>query len=109
MLRAIIIYPVIMKPALQLEFSTHGGRRKGAGRPRGERVSHAARPEFTKVLPVLVTLRDEGRGRVFVAPATRACGPGRAARVAAPVRLAARAEQAALDARLVVKSHHVVR
>src|SRR3954471_13808397 len=54
------IYPEIMKAAVQLEFPRHGGRRPGAGRPRGDRVSHDARPEFDKVLPVLITLRVGG-------------------------------------------------
>ena len=44
----------------QLEFRTHGGRREGAGRPKGDRVSHDARPQFEKVLPVLITLRVAG-------------------------------------------------
>jgi putative transposase len=43
--------------AVQLEFPRHGGRRKGAGRPAGERVSHHPRPAFDKVLPVHVTLK----------------------------------------------------
>src|ERR1700687_5828619 len=53
-----MISPEIMraKPK-QLEFPTHGGRREGAGRPRGNRVSHAARPQFDRVTPVHVTLR----------------------------------------------------
>ena len=52
------ISPEIMraKPK-QLELPTRGGRRKGAGRPRGNRVSHAARPHFDRVTPVHVTLR----------------------------------------------------
>ena len=41
----------------ELQFSRRGGRRKGAGRPRGNRVSHAARPRFGRVTPVHVTLR----------------------------------------------------
>ena len=41
----------------QLELPRHGGRRKGAGRPRGNRVSHAARPHFDRVTPIHVTLR----------------------------------------------------
>jgi len=41
----------------QLSFPTHGGRREGAGRPRGNRVSHAARPRFDRVTPVHATLR----------------------------------------------------
>src|SRR5216683_1950185 len=44
----------------QLEFPSHGGRRPGAGRPKGDRVSHDARPQFEKALPVLVTLRVAG-------------------------------------------------
>ena len=35
----------------------HGGRRPGAGRPRGDRVSHAERPRFARPTPVHVTLR----------------------------------------------------
>ena len=49
-----------MRSAQQLEFSTRGGPRPGAGRPRGDRVSHAARPQFDKALPLLVTLRVAG-------------------------------------------------
>ena len=41
----------------QLEFPSHGGRREGAGRPQGNRVSHAARPRFGKPVPAHVTLR----------------------------------------------------
>ena len=41
----------------QLSFPSHGGRRPGAGRPRGNRVSHAARPFFRRTTPVHVTLR----------------------------------------------------
>ena len=40
-----------------LSFPTRGGRREGAGRPRGTRVSHAPRPRFGRVTPVHVTLR----------------------------------------------------
>lgn len=46
-----------MKPAEQLEFPRHGGPRPGAGRPRGNRVSHASRERFAKPTPVHVTLR----------------------------------------------------
>jgi putative transposase len=45
---------------VQLEFPRHGGRRPGAGRPAGERISHHPRPAFDKVLPVHVTLRVKG-------------------------------------------------
>ena len=46
-----------MKPAqLDIKFRSHGGRRAGAGRRRGARVSHDARPRFRK-LPVHTTLR----------------------------------------------------
>ena len=41
----------------ELPFRSHGGRRKGAGRKRGNRVSHDARPKFHKATPVHVTLR----------------------------------------------------
>ncbi len=41
----------------QLSFPPRGGRREGAGRPRGNHVSHAARPRFGRVTPVHVTLR----------------------------------------------------
>jgi hypothetical protein len=44
------------RPA-QLEFPTHGGRRRGAGRPKGVRVSHHSRPAFDRVTPAHVTLR----------------------------------------------------
>ena len=62
-----------MKRARQLEFPSHGGRREGAGRPRGLRVSHAPRPRFGKPLPAHVTLRVAGHvwnlrsGRCFKA------------------------------------------
>ena len=42
---------------LQLRFRSHGGRRAGAGRRRGTRVSHARRPEHRHYRPVHVTLR----------------------------------------------------
>jgi REP element-mobilizing transposase RayT len=42
---------------VQLEFPEHGGRRKGAGRPAGERVSHHPRPAFSRVTPALITLK----------------------------------------------------
>ena len=41
----------------ELRFRQHGGRRKGAGRPRGSRVSHDGRPQFDRVTPAHVTLR----------------------------------------------------
>ena len=41
----------------ELRFRQHGGWRKGAGRPRGARVSHAGRPQFDRVTPAHVTLR----------------------------------------------------
>ena len=44
-------------PPRQLSFPIRGGRREGAGRPRGTRVSHAERPRFGRVTPVHVTLR----------------------------------------------------
>jgi putative transposase len=46
-----------MKPAVQLEFPRRGGPRRGAGRPRGSRVSHASRERFARPTPVHVTLR----------------------------------------------------
>jgi REP element-mobilizing transposase RayT len=51
-----------MLPQRQLRFhlSTHGGRRRRAGRkPKGKKafVSHSPRPRFDKVMPVHVTLR----------------------------------------------------
>jgi REP element-mobilizing transposase RayT len=46
-----------MRKTVQLEFTTHGGRRKGAGRPKGDRVSHRARPGFARPTPAHVTLR----------------------------------------------------
>jgi hypothetical protein len=46
-----------MQKRIQLEFPTHGGRRKGAGRPKGDRVSHHPRPGFDRVTPSLVTLK----------------------------------------------------
>ena len=47
---------MFFKPT-QLEFPRHGGRRKGAGRPKGDRVSHDARPAFSRPTPAHVTLR----------------------------------------------------
>ena len=41
----------------ELRFRQHGGRRQGAGRPRGNRVSHAGRLQFDRVTPAHVTLR----------------------------------------------------
>jgi len=35
----------------------HGGPRPNSGRPRGHRVSHAARPKFDKATPAHVTVR----------------------------------------------------
>ena len=46
-----------MRRPRQLEFPSHGGRREGAGRPRGDRVSHASRPRFGKPVPAHVTLQ----------------------------------------------------
>ena len=50
-----------MRRPVQLEFVTHGGRRRGAGRKAGDRVSHAARPAFRKPLPahVVLSARDD--------------------------------------------------
>jgi putative transposase len=45
-----------MRRPVQLEFVTHGGRRSGAGRPAGDKVSHAARPVFDKPMPAHVVL-----------------------------------------------------
>ena len=41
----------------ELQFSRRGGRRPGAGRPKGDRVSHGSRPRFDKAAAVHVTLR----------------------------------------------------
>src|SRR4051812_16767046 len=41
----------------QMQLPFHGGRRRGAGRPRGGRVSHDRRPRFRRPTPVHVTLR----------------------------------------------------
>lgn len=41
----------------QLEFPRRGGPRRGSGRPRGTRVSHASRERFDKPTPVHVTVR----------------------------------------------------
>jgi putative transposase len=41
----------------ELYFPSHGGHRKGAGRPTTGRVSHAARPAFARPAPVHITLR----------------------------------------------------
>jgi REP element-mobilizing transposase RayT len=47
------------KTPVQLEFPRHGGRRKGAGRKPGERVSHHPRPAFSRVTPALITLKTK--------------------------------------------------
>src|SRR4051812_39207540 len=53
-----MIYPdIMMQGPVQLELPSRGGRRPGAGRPRGTRVSHAARERFDKPTAVHVTLR----------------------------------------------------
>jgi putative transposase len=55
---ALIKYPDIkMHQPIQLEFPSHGGRRKGAGRPKSGRVSHDPRPAFSRTTPAHVTLR----------------------------------------------------
>jgi len=41
----------------ELPFKSHGGRREGAGRPKGNRVSHAARARFEQPAVLLITLR----------------------------------------------------
>ena len=46
-----------MKRGAQRQLPFHGGPRPGSGRPRGNRTSHAARPQFGKPTPVHVTLR----------------------------------------------------
>ena len=46
-----------MKRHAQRQLFFHGGPRPGSGRPRGNRTSHAARPQFDKTTPVHVTLR----------------------------------------------------
>jgi putative transposase len=46
-----------MRQPVQLPFPSHGGRRKGAGRPKGDRVSHRARPAFSRPIPAHVTLQ----------------------------------------------------
>ena len=45
----------------ELRFRTHGGRRKGAGRPTTGRVSHEVRPKFRRITPAHVTLRMRDR------------------------------------------------
>jgi REP element-mobilizing transposase RayT len=53
-----LIYPQFMlKRPVQLEFRTQGGRRKGAGRPAGNRVSHHPRPAFERITASLITLK----------------------------------------------------
>jgi hypothetical protein len=47
----------MLKKPVQLEFPTHGGRRKGAGRKQGDRVSPRPRPRFEKITPAIVTLK----------------------------------------------------
>jgi REP element-mobilizing transposase RayT len=52
------IYPEIMRVRQQeLKFKSHGGRREGAGRPKGHRVSHAARARFEQPAALHITLR----------------------------------------------------
>src|SRR3954470_13762976 len=46
-----------MRKPVQLEFPRRGGRREGAGRPAGDRVSHHPRPEFSRIMPSLITLK----------------------------------------------------
>src|SRR5689334_181675 len=46
-----------MRRPVQLAFPRRGGPRPGAGRPRGNRVSHASRERFARPTPVHVTLR----------------------------------------------------
>src|SRR5438552_8044085 len=54
----LILYPQFKMKQGELAFrGTWGGKRKGAGRPRGERVSHHQRPRFAKQTPAHVTLR----------------------------------------------------
>jgi REP element-mobilizing transposase RayT len=45
----------------ELRFRNWGGRRAGAGRPRGARVSHDVRPSTTRHTPIHVTLRFQDR------------------------------------------------
>src|SRR6266849_35955 len=47
----------MLRNARQLEFPSHGGRRANAGRPKGDRVSHSARPRFETAVALHVTLR----------------------------------------------------
>jgi REP element-mobilizing transposase RayT len=47
----------MLEPPVQLEFPTRGGRRKGAGRPAGKRVSHHPRPAFERITASLITLK----------------------------------------------------
>jgi REP element-mobilizing transposase RayT len=47
----------MFRTPVQLEFPRHGGRRKGAGRKQGDRVSHHPRPWFGKITPAIVTLK----------------------------------------------------
>src|SRR2546428_6392285 len=46
-----------MRGQQTLPFRSHGGRREGAGRPKGDRVSHASRARFEKPAALLITLR----------------------------------------------------
>jgi putative transposase len=46
-----------MRHPAQRQLPFHGGPRRGSGRPRGNRTSHAARPQFHKPTPAHVTLR----------------------------------------------------
>jgi REP element-mobilizing transposase RayT len=46
-----------MRRLAQREFTFHGGRRPGAGRKRGDRVSHHPRPSFARVTPAIVTVK----------------------------------------------------
>jgi REP element-mobilizing transposase RayT len=47
----------MLKRPAQREFTFHGGRRPGAGRKRGNKVSHHPRPVFERAMPAHVTVR----------------------------------------------------
>src|SRR5690349_4314461 len=57
---------------MSLRFRQNGGWRRGAGRPKGSRVSHLRRPEHSKHHPLHITLRcvpDAPNLRSFAAAA----------------------------------------
>src|SRR5207247_9005694 len=46
-----------MRGQQTLPFRSHGGHREGAGRPKGDRVSHTCRARFDKPAALIITMR----------------------------------------------------